>query len=50
VGRRAAAFAPNLAAAWNNLGIIPQEMLKLDESRVCLERALALDPNNAETI
>jgi tetratricopeptide (TPR) repeat protein len=49
-GRRAVALAPNLAAAWNNLGIILQEMLKLDESRVCLERALALDPNNAETL
>ena len=25
-------------------------MLKLDESRLCLERALALEPNNAETL
>ena len=31
--RRAVALAPNFAAAWNNLGIILQEMLKLDESR-----------------
>jgi tetratricopeptide (TPR) repeat protein len=49
-GRRAVALAPNFAAAWNNLGIVLQEMLKLDESRVCLERALAFEPNNAETL
>jgi len=47
-GRRAVALAPEFAPAWNNLGIVLQEMLKLDESRVCLERALALEPNNAE--
>ena len=49
-GRRAVALAPNFAAAWNNLGIILQEMLKLDESRLCLERALTLEPDNAETL
>ena len=49
-GRRATALAPNFAAAWNNLGIILQEMLKLDESQLCLERALALEPNNPETL
>jgi tetratricopeptide (TPR) repeat protein len=49
-GRRATALAPNLAAAWNNLGIVLQEMLKLDESRLCLERALTLEPNNPETL
>jgi tetratricopeptide (TPR) repeat protein len=49
-GRRAVALAPNFAAAWNNLGIVLQEMLKLDESRLCLERALALEPNNPETL
>jgi tetratricopeptide (TPR) repeat protein len=48
--RRAVALAPNFAPAWNNLGIVLQEMLKLDESRLCLERALALEPNNAETL
>jgi len=48
--RRAVALDPNLAGAWNNLGIILQEELKLDEARVCLERALALEPNNAETL
>ena len=42
--RHAVALAPNSGAAWNNLGIILQEMLKLDESRLCLERALALSP------
>src|SRR5471032_2847159 len=36
--RRAVALQPNLAAAWNNLGIILQEALKLDESRSSLER------------
>src|SRR5271156_4364275 len=49
-GRRAIALAPNFAGAWNNLGIILQEMLKLDESRLCLERALMLEPGNAETL
>jgi tetratricopeptide (TPR) repeat protein len=49
-GRHAVALAPNFAAAWNNLGIVLQEMLKLDESRLCLERALALEPRNAETL
>jgi tetratricopeptide (TPR) repeat protein len=49
-GRRAVALAPGFAPAWNNLGIVLQEMLKLDESRVCLERALALEPNNAEAL
>jgi tetratricopeptide (TPR) repeat protein len=49
-GRRAVALAPNFAAAWSNLGIVLQEMLKLDESRLCLERALALEPNNPETL
>ncbi len=33
--RRAVAIAPNFAPAWNNLGIVLQEMLKLDESRLC---------------
>jgi tetratricopeptide (TPR) repeat protein len=49
-GRRAVALAPNSAPAWNNLGIVLQEMLKLDESLLCLERALALEPSNAETL
>src|SRR5215470_376588 len=39
--RRAVALQPNLTAAWNNLGIILQEALKLEESRSSLERALA---------
>jgi tetratricopeptide (TPR) repeat protein len=49
-GRRAVALAPEFAAAWNNLGIVLQEMLKLDQSRVCLEQALALEPKNAEML
>ncbi len=48
--RRAVALAPNFAVVWNNLGIILQEMLKLDESRLCLERALTLEPDNARTL
>jgi tetratricopeptide (TPR) repeat protein len=48
--QRAVALAPNFAGAWNNLGIILQEELKLDEARVCLECALTLEPNNAETL
>src|SRR5271154_6571624 len=44
--RRAVALAPGLAAAWNNLGIVLQEQLKLDESRLCLERAATLEPDN----
>ena len=48
--RRAVALAPNFAVGWNNLGIILQEMLKLDESRLCLERALTLEPDNARTL
>jgi tetratricopeptide (TPR) repeat protein len=48
--RRAVALAPDLAAAWNNLGIILQESLKLEESRASLERALALAPGDAQTL
>lgn len=48
--RRAVALQPNLAPAWNNLGIILQEQLKLEESRLSLERALALAPDDAQTI
>ena len=46
--RRAVALNPNLPGAWNNLGIVLQELFKLDESRLCLERVLALQPANAE--
>jgi tetratricopeptide (TPR) repeat protein len=49
-GRRAVALAPNFAPAWNNLGIVLQEMLKLDESRLCLERAIVLEPANPQTL
>jgi len=48
--RRAVALQPNMAAAWNNLGIILQEALKLEESRACLERALQLAPDDAQTL
>ena len=37
-----------LPGAWNNLGIILQEAGKFEESRLCLERVLALQPQNAE--
>ena len=45
--RRAVALDPNEPGAWNNLGIILQEMLELDESRRCLERVLSFEPHNA---
>jgi tetratricopeptide (TPR) repeat protein len=48
--RRATALAPDLAGAWNNLGIILQERLELDESRLCLERVLAIEPRNASAL
>jgi tetratricopeptide (TPR) repeat protein len=50
VARRAVAMAPCFAPAWNNLGIILQEVLKLDESRLSLERALSLERDNPETL
>jgi Flp pilus assembly protein TadD len=43
-------MAPNFAPAWNNLGIVLQEALKLDESRFALERALALEGDNPQTL
>ena len=42
--RRAVALQPSMAAAWNNLGIILQEALKLEDSRAALERALEFAP------
>jgi tetratricopeptide (TPR) repeat protein len=48
--RRAVALQPQMAAAWNNLGIILQEALKLEESRSSLERALALAPDDAQAL
>lgn len=47
-GRRAVALNPSLVAAWNNLGIILQELGKLDESLACLERVVGLQPDYAE--
>ena len=41
---------PIASGGWNNLGIVLQEALKLDESRLCLERALALGPHDAHTL
>jgi tetratricopeptide (TPR) repeat protein len=38
----------NLAAGWNNLGIILQEAGKLEESLSCLERVVTLQPGYAE--
>ncbi len=48
MGHRAVALDPLMGGAWNNLGIILQEMNKLEESRQCLERALALEPENPQ--
>ena len=36
----------SMVAAWNNLGIILQEAGKLEDSLSCLERVLALQPDN----
>ena len=51
-GERAARSAVrlngNLAAAWNNLGIILQEAGKFDESVTCLERVAGMQGDNAE--
>jgi tetratricopeptide (TPR) repeat protein len=49
-GRRAVERDANLAQAWNNLGITLQEAGKFEESLVCLERAAALAPGNAEIL
>ncbi len=48
--RKAVAQAPDMAAGWNNLGIILQEMGRYAESRACLEKVLALEPENAEIL
>ncbi len=42
--------APELAGAWNNLGILLQEMGRYDESRECLERVRCLEPNNPQVL
>ena len=42
--RRAVAMDATLPGAWNNLGIILQEAGKFEESRLCLERVLTLQP------
>jgi tetratricopeptide (TPR) repeat protein len=46
--RHAVAADPQLAGAWNNLGIILQEAGKFEESLNCLERTLRLRPQDAE--
>ncbi|MDB5981087.1 MAG: uncharacterized protein JWQ69_2102 [Pseudomonas sp.] len=46
-GRQAVALNPELVDAWNNLGIILQEVGKLDASLDCLERVVALRPDAA---
>jgi tetratricopeptide (TPR) repeat protein len=46
--RRAVATDPNLAPAWNNLGLVLQDAGQLEESRICLERVVALRPRWAE--
>ena len=48
-GRRAVAMDPQLAAGWNNLGILLQEAGKFEESLRCLERVAALQPGSAQT-
>lgn len=46
--RRAVAKAPELSAAWNNLGIILQESGDVISSLECLERVAALQPDASE--
>lgn len=46
--RNAVAMNGNLAAAWNNLGIILQEAGKFAESVTCLERVAGMQGDNAE--
>lgn len=48
--RKAVTQAPDMAAGWNNLGIILQEMGRYAESRTCLEKVLAMQPENAEIL
>lgn len=48
--RRAVTQAPDMAAGWNNLGIILQEMGRYAESRACLEKVLAMQPENPEIL
>jgi tetratricopeptide (TPR) repeat protein len=47
-GHRAVALEPNLATAWNNLGILQQEAGKFADSRVSLERVVSLQPESPE--
>lgn len=46
--RSAVSLNGNLAAAWNNLGIILQEAGKFAEGAACLERVVGMDGDNAE--
>jgi tetratricopeptide (TPR) repeat protein len=46
--QRAVTLDPNMAGAWNNLGIILQESGKLEASLSCLERLVELQPASAE--
>ncbi len=47
--RRAVDMDPTLTGGWINLGVILLDLLKYDESRGALERALALEPRKPET-
>ncbi len=47
--RTAVTMDPTLSGAWSNLGILLQELDRQDESRACLERALALRPDDPRT-
>lgn len=46
--QRAVAMKPDLVSAWNNLGILQQEVGKLEASLASLERVIALKPEWAE--
>jgi len=47
--RAAVAFAPDLAEAWSNLGLLLEEGDQDAEAEACYRRALALHPHIAET-
>lgn len=48
MGRQAVIRDPRMTSAWNNLGIVLQEMGKLDESLACLKKVVALEPRDPQ--
>ena len=46
--QKAVELDPNYAAAWNNLAIAYEHEGQLDKARKAYEKALAIEPNNAQ--